>query len=152
MLRVVSCILNYNFILGQILFKIYVHWCIYWAYLNQQITAILLKTTCRVHDLYRNNHDFRPKLTGGCFRTRLNEEENGRRMSLPVIALACELNKNLKTFGSSLDVLLASKAAWSTSSRSRCVPLVQGMLEYARDRVFTCRRRSFRVRRSHVWP
>lgn len=41
-------------------------------------------------------------------------------MSLPVAALACESDKNLKTFGSSLDVLPERSSARLVFSRSRC--------------------------------
>lgn len=43
-----------------------------------------------------------------------------RRMSLPVAALACELDKNLKTFGYSLDVLPERSSPRLVFPRSRC--------------------------------
>lgn len=59
-----------------------------------------------------------------CQTHHSNEEENGRRqgpkgrrMSLPVAALACELDKNLKTFGSSLDVLFERSSGLSSLAR-----------------------------------
>lgn len=76
---------------------------------------------------YSNCADFTSKLSygGGCVLLNTPfEEENGRRqgpkgrrMSLPVAALACELDKNLKTFGSSLDVLFERSSGLSSLAR-----------------------------------
>lgn len=65
-------------------------------------------------------------------------------MSLPVAALACKLDKNLKTFGSSLDVLFERSSARSClPSLAAFLPMQwKDMLQYG-DRVFTCRLRRF---------